>query len=35
MLAGLLSTSAIVMAAPPDIARVSADIKTLSSDPLL
>jgi Zn-dependent M28 family amino/carboxypeptidase len=34
MLAGLLSTSAIAMAAPPsfDVARVSADIKTLSSD---
>ncbi len=34
MLAGLLSTSAIAMAAPPsfDVARVGADIKTLSSD---
>ncbi|KAA9021162.1 M28 family metallopeptidase [Sphingobium limneticum] len=34
MLAGLLSTSAIALAAPPsfDVARVSADIKTLASD---
>ena len=34
MLAGLLSTSVIAMAAPPrfDVARVGADIKTLSSD---
>lgn len=33
-LAGLLSTSAIALAAPPsfDVARVSADIKTLASD---
>ncbi|WP_311267990.1 M28 family peptidase [Sphingobium sp. WCS2017Hpa-17] len=34
MLAGLLSTSAIALAAPPsfDVARVSQDIKTLASD---
>ncbi|MES2174272.1 MAG: M28 family metallopeptidase [Pseudomonadota bacterium] len=34
LLAGLLSTSALAMAAPPsfDVARVGADIKTLSSD---
>jgi len=34
MLAGLLSTSAIALAAPPsfDVARISADIKTLASD---
>ncbi len=34
MLAGLLATSAIAIAAPPsfDVARVSADIKTLASD---
>jgi Zn-dependent M28 family amino/carboxypeptidase len=34
MLAGLLSTSAIALAAPPsfDVARVSAEIKTLASD---
>jgi Zn-dependent M28 family amino/carboxypeptidase len=34
MLAGLLSTSTIALAAPPsfDVARVSADIKTLASD---